>query len=212
MALVFVDRCRAQRSFIGLLALWLHAAAGVLMEAPKEHGLMILQDLTYAVRMLRKDALVTATAVAVLALGIGATTTVFSLANGLLLRPLPYPGAGAAGGSRRIRAGAQRARHGRGVPQLSGYARAQPGVRGHRDLRLGHGHDHRRRRSRARTLSDGERWNFSRSRNQAAAGPDVSGRRGRAQGAAHGGVGLRRLATPLQRRPQHRGQEHSPER
>src|ERR1700686_2190460 len=63
MALVFVDRCRAQRSLAGLLAVWLNAAAGVLMEAPKEHGLMIMQDLTYAVRMLRKDALVTATAV-----------------------------------------------------------------------------------------------------------------------------------------------------
>ncbi|MBI2679738.1 MAG: ABC transporter permease [Candidatus Solibacter usitatus] len=91
MALVFVDRCRAQRSFAGLLAVWLNAAAGVLMEAPKEHGLMILQDLTYAIRMLRKEPLVTATAIAVLALGIGATTTTFSLANGLLLRPLPYP-------------------------------------------------------------------------------------------------------------------------
>jgi len=48
------------------------------------------QDLRYGSRMLRKDALTTLTALVVLALGIGGTTTVFTLVNALLLRPLPY--------------------------------------------------------------------------------------------------------------------------
>src|SRR5262249_12468823 len=68
-----------------------HAMWGVLIEAPKERAHMILQDLRYAIRVLRKDAGTTAAALAILALGIGSTTLVFSLANGLILRPLPYP-------------------------------------------------------------------------------------------------------------------------
>jgi putative ABC transport system permease protein len=52
---------------------------------------MILQDFRQAIRVLRKDAVVSLTAIAILALGIGGTSIVFSLANGLLIRPLPYP-------------------------------------------------------------------------------------------------------------------------
>lgn len=48
------------------------------------------QDLRYALRTLRRDAGFTAFAVAIIALGIGASTTVFSVASGLLLRPLPF--------------------------------------------------------------------------------------------------------------------------
>src|SRR5256885_13193143 len=62
------------------------AKAGYYMEG-------VVRDLRYAGRMFFKNPGFATVAIIALALGIGATTAIFSLVNGVLWRPLPFPDA-----------------------------------------------------------------------------------------------------------------------
>ena len=60
------------------------------------HNLAMLstaQDLTFALRQFRRSPAFAITVILTLALGIGATTAIFSMVDGILLRPLPFPDA-----------------------------------------------------------------------------------------------------------------------
>jgi hypothetical protein len=51
----------------------------------------LLEDSKFPLRRLRRNPGFTAVAVLTLALGTGGTTAIYSVVNGILLKPLPYP-------------------------------------------------------------------------------------------------------------------------
>ncbi len=68
-----------------------HVTAPTTLGAPTGHVVSDLwQDVRYATRIFWKQPAFAATAVLMLALGIGATTAIFSVVHGVLLKPLPF--------------------------------------------------------------------------------------------------------------------------
>jgi predicted permease len=84
----------AEREHTGPFAPLVHVAnaiGDVVPNALAVHSDILRQDLRYTVRALRRAPGFALTAILVVALGIGANTAAFSLADFVLLRPLPYP-------------------------------------------------------------------------------------------------------------------------
>jgi predicted permease len=108
MAELFAERLAAARSrgAIAVIAVWSRAASDLLrarvaswspdrvpltVAIDERTSLMAGSDLRYAWRALLRQRSASALAVLMLALGIAANITVFSLVNGLFLRPFPFP-------------------------------------------------------------------------------------------------------------------------
>ncbi|HEV7768877.1 MAG TPA: ABC transporter permease [Thermoanaerobaculia bacterium] len=86
LAAVFAERTKNMSRWWFAFA----ALADVVPNAIAAHWELLVQDLRYAARSLSRARGFTATAIIVVALGVGANTAAFSLADFVLVRPLPF--------------------------------------------------------------------------------------------------------------------------
>ena len=89
MTVVFAQAC-AVATPLGKVWLFLRAAADDVLNAAAVHGNILIQDLRYTARTLHRARGFALTAILVTALGVGANTAAFSVADFVLLRPLPF--------------------------------------------------------------------------------------------------------------------------
>jgi predicted permease len=90
MTEVFAQAC-ADAAPLGRVGLLLSAAADEVLNALAVHWAILIQDLRYTARTVNRARGFALTAILVTALGVGANTAAFSVADFVLLRPLPFP-------------------------------------------------------------------------------------------------------------------------
>jgi putative ABC transport system permease protein len=87
---LFVERRRLAVGPLAVWALWIEAVRDVIWHAVPLHLDALSQDLRYALRGMKRAPLFAGTVVVVAALGIGANTAVFTIADMVLVRALPF--------------------------------------------------------------------------------------------------------------------------
>ena len=90
MCAIFAEKRRRATGPIAVLALWFSAIGDVVRNALAAHRDILAQDIRYTWRVLGRSPGFTATVVLVSAIGIGATTAAFTIADHVLIRPLPF--------------------------------------------------------------------------------------------------------------------------
>ncbi len=90
MCWIFSQRLRDASGPFAKLMLWIETPWEVAANAIRVHWDIFRQDLRYTARTLRRTPGFTFTAILVTALGVGATTAAFSIADHVLIRPLPF--------------------------------------------------------------------------------------------------------------------------
>jgi len=69
---------------------WTDLVVDIARTAPREHLVVLMNDLRYAVRLMTRSPLFSAAAILTVALAIGANTAIFTVVNAVILRPLPF--------------------------------------------------------------------------------------------------------------------------
>jgi putative ABC transport system permease protein len=90
MQSIFEARRREVSGTLALAGFWIGTFSEIVANAASAHWDILRQDLRYTVRALRRAPGFALAAVLVVALGVGANTAVFSLADFVLIRPLPF--------------------------------------------------------------------------------------------------------------------------
>jgi putative ABC transport system permease protein len=90
MTLVLVDRLRNEPTAVARVVVFLGAVVAVLADAPKQHALVLAQDLRLALRLIRRERWFATVAIGTVAIGIALSTAVFSVGKLLLVDQLPY--------------------------------------------------------------------------------------------------------------------------
>ncbi len=85
------QRRDAARERGGLVRLWVETVRDLLRTAPGQHVDQLTQDVSYALRNLRRHAASSLAATATLAIGLGSATAILSIVDGIDWRPLGYP-------------------------------------------------------------------------------------------------------------------------
>jgi putative ABC transport system permease protein len=90
MTLVLLDRLRAEDTLGARAAAFLGAAGAVVMDAPRQHAIVLAQDLRLALRLIAREKWFATVAISTVAIGIALSTAVFSVGKALLVDAPPY--------------------------------------------------------------------------------------------------------------------------